>query len=414
MVTSLRVAEARYPAERAAAEHLLGTGEIGSAMQRSDVMRKRSSARSRLLARAVQVTPVTVPSLSASLTKLRQIVDADRKIDAFVFADGDINAFVSEAQDHLLVGFSSGAIERMTPAELEFVMGHELGHAALGHHGLDVEFLLDSEVARGDTARTLRGWQRAAEISADRAGLVAAESVDVGVSALFKTLSGLRETGPGLLPELLSQWDRFAESVLSHGAGDQWELSHPHPLLRIRALALYGHYGNMPTCNDEVARMLRFMDPTAESGAVRVPVAAGAAPTPTTAATASAAAASLDPYLTPFVFWGGVHVCGAALLHTEHVWYGLHAAQPPGVNATGELGNPAAAAQVALDRLKAAKAARSQKLSSGEISKLLGSILDLAQPGWEAVGMKARLVEVASVFGVGEQAVGILLSRRSL
>ncbi|HIM04447.1 MAG TPA: hypothetical protein EYG53_04400 [Gammaproteobacteria bacterium] len=40
-----------------------------------------------------------------------------------------MNAFVAKGRTHTLVGLSSGAVMKLSEGELEFVIGHELGHS---------------------------------------------------------------------------------------------------------------------------------------------------------------------------------------------------------------------------------------------------------------------------------------------
>jgi len=91
---------------------------------------------------------------------------------------------------------SSRLLEVMIPAELRFVMGHELGHLVLRHNEIPmpataiVEDMAGVIVPRG-TALKLFHWARAAEISADRCGLICGGDPEAAASGFFKIASGL-------------------------------------------------------------------------------------------------------------------------------------------------------------------------------------------------------------------------------
>lgn len=54
----------------------------------------------------------------------------------------------------------------MTPGELTFAVGHELGHAAFGHHALPVHGLLRQKgTLTHEKALALLSWNRRAELS---------------------------------------------------------------------------------------------------------------------------------------------------------------------------------------------------------------------------------------------------------
>src|SRR5690606_3481665 len=83
------------------------------------------------------------------------------------------------------------ALERLDPAEIRFVIGHELGHLLFDHFQMSAESLLgDERLAPVHMAR-LCAWMRYAELSADRVGLVCADDFDAAVRAFFKLTSGL-------------------------------------------------------------------------------------------------------------------------------------------------------------------------------------------------------------------------------
>jgi Zn-dependent protease with chaperone function len=77
---------------------------------------------------------------------------------------------------------------------LLFVVGHEFGHVAYGHHLLPTRAILAQKGAC-DAERALKSMacSHRAEISADRVGLLCCQDPDVAATAFVKLPSGLSE-----------------------------------------------------------------------------------------------------------------------------------------------------------------------------------------------------------------------------
>ena len=197
-------------------------------------------------------------------------------MEVYAAPDPHANAYTyGEEQGRILVVMTSALIEGLTSDELRFVIGHELGHAIFGHLDIPVGLL-----ARGDTgigkeqALRLFSWQRHAEISADRAGLVCAKSLEPTASAFFKISSGL--TGTTLkfdIDEYLAQiGDIEAEAASSETDAKKlradWFASHPFSPLRLRVAQLTARSqilteDGMPITEleQEIQSLMTIMDP---------------------------------------------------------------------------------------------------------------------------------------------------------
>ena len=82
-------------------------------------------------------------------------------------------------------------ISVMSPAELKFVIGHEMGHVALGHTWLNTVVGGMAGIPAPFGAAVIlyaafRWWNRMCEFSADRAGLLACGDLNLAVTALVK------------------------------------------------------------------------------------------------------------------------------------------------------------------------------------------------------------------------------------
>jgi len=363
--------------------------------KRAEVLRKKSQLRMRLLATAVRIDEGMLPRVAESLAEFGGRIDVGKPLEAYVFSEGEVQAFISETGSRFLVGLSSGAVSTLSVAELEFVIGHELGHALFGHTEVSAGFLVDTGRVSPGHSRLLRGWQRATEISADRVGLLCTADLDVAATALVKTLAGLSFDGRRLAPaSISSQLDALMEEVLDEGAGDLWEHSHPFPPLRIRALEAFWRdraADNPDNGDSEIRRYLGLMDGTAAPG--------------------STGAGAHEGQLARFLFWGGLFVGTADGPLDLAVRRRLDALTMPGVDLDQILQSGEDPAALALERFRGAKQARRSKLRAMELSNLMKQLVVFAALDERfSDNERSRLILLAAELGLGERAVELLLA----
>lgn len=200
------------------------------------------SARRRLLLNALRLSPSMAKEPFAALADVNQTLGLEGPLELYCVSESRINAFVvppRQADGVLLVGFTSEALERLDPAELRFVLGHELGHVLFGHFNLSVSDLVgDEEVAPIQLVR-LCAWMRYAELSADRVGLLCCDDFDAAVRAFFKLTSGLSQ------PAYLNHAREHAEQLAAVASDEiesseaDWLSTHPYSPLRVKALDLF-------------------------------------------------------------------------------------------------------------------------------------------------------------------------------
>lgn len=130
-------------------------------------------------------------------------LDAEALPELFVRADPIINA-MAIGLDKPIIVLNSGLLDVMDDDELRFVLGHELGHVRSGHAvyrtllgvmlALSTTFFAIPFGALGARAviAALLEWQRKAELSGDRAGLLATQQPEVALRAHMKMASGGR------------------------------------------------------------------------------------------------------------------------------------------------------------------------------------------------------------------------------
>ncbi len=185
----------------------------------------------RVRSESLHVTPTTAPPLSRITGLVAERLELDAAPEVYIRADSAVNAFAPGLAhvDRPAAILNSGLVQLLTPAELAFPLGHELGHVGLGHaHAPAV--VRDGELGSLQD----RSRQRAAEISADRIGLLACRSTALAASGMIKTTSGLPSASLGMdVSSFIAQMDR-APGELSR----EWELELTHPSMPFRLWAL--------------------------------------------------------------------------------------------------------------------------------------------------------------------------------
>lgn len=259
------------------AERLLADPDVKDAVERLDRRSKDPGARRHLLGTAIRLTREMAPDVHAIMDECRCMLGLEAPFETYVYPEPTFNAAaVAPEQGHLFLLFSSALLEAFEPDELRFVVGHELGHHLFEHHRIPVAVLL-SGIAQIDAALALRlfAWQRYAEISADRAGLVTAGGLDPAARALFKLASGLRGDRITVrIDQFLTQvGDLRREAERLATADDQprsdFFATHPFSPLRLKAAQLFAasdmlEPGGVPRLDLEmqVQELMTLMDPS--------------------------------------------------------------------------------------------------------------------------------------------------------
>lgn len=179
--------------------------------------------------------------------ELAQLVDECREklqpgeVDVFLVDGKQINAYTFGIADPKALVIYTPVIRIMTAGELRFVVGHEMGHVALGHTWLNtiVGGLAGIPAPFGAAVllyAAFRWWNRMCEFSADRAGLLACGDLNLAVSALVRLAA----------PEVRNQRE-FEQALVRIDAEDDLVSSrmaalfqtHPMVIRRINQLHAY-------------------------------------------------------------------------------------------------------------------------------------------------------------------------------
>ena len=177
---------------------------------------------------SIQVSPLVTPLISKSIDKvIKRLQIPPSSVKAYAYASPEIQATCYAGNEaDCVIRLSSGLIDILENNELEFVIGHEIGHF-LYSHGLAASLNNNNESLEFSIK------QRAQEISADRIGLLASESLDASIRAMMKTISGLTTKYLKFdIAAFLSQLSNTAKYKSQISVNS----SHPSMFLRCRAL----------------------------------------------------------------------------------------------------------------------------------------------------------------------------------
>lgn len=204
------------------------------------------------IASSVLVSEQQLPELHQSLLEACQILDLEAP-QLYVRQNPIPNAytFAMRGKQPFMVLHTS-LISMLTPAEIQAVMAHELGHLKC-EHGVYLTLAnlillaagqlpnLGGLIAQGLQSQILQ-WLRCAEFSCDRAALLATQDPRVVSSVLMKLAGGSPTLSPQLnLDAFVAQaktYDIISETEMGRifKEAQSSQLTHPLPVLRAREI----------------------------------------------------------------------------------------------------------------------------------------------------------------------------------
>lgn len=225
------------------AETLLGDRDIKKAIERFERDNPQLGARRHLLGAAVRLSAEAAPNLHDTVDQARKKLGLDFPLELYVYPSPMFNAATLRPEEgRVFVLLSSSLLEEFTDEELLFVIGHELGHQLFEHYSIPVGVLLSGRASlRPGRVLELFAWQRYAEISCDRVGIVCAGGIEPAMNALFKLASGLTTNKINVkIEEFLSQASDLQAEAEQQGRADEpvrgeWFATHPFSPLRLSA-----------------------------------------------------------------------------------------------------------------------------------------------------------------------------------
>ncbi len=197
------------------------------------------------------ITEDSCPELYHRMIQVLQTLDVHSPLKLYTRWNYDINGYTTGLNDTTIMVLNSGTVDLLTPEEQLYVIGHEAGHIKSGHilyHTMADLFndVMDI-IPLGSTLTmpiyyALKYWQRMSEFTADRAGLLACQDLDVAIDAIIKT-AGIpkkffghnnREAFIQQAHEFSNSFDGFTDNMIKFASIAS--SSHPWTVLRAAEL----------------------------------------------------------------------------------------------------------------------------------------------------------------------------------
>jgi len=190
-----------HPADRGALVALRKLKGFDTVLKALSGLINERAVRLELLGSAIRADERQFQTMHRQLADVASVLDAAEPPELFVRADPYPSA-VTIGMDKPVIVVNSALVELLDEEEMAFVLGHELGHALSGHavyqtllrRLLVLTGVLGSVPLGGLGLRliiaALMEWSRKAELSADRAGLLATQDPAVAFRVHMKLASG--------------------------------------------------------------------------------------------------------------------------------------------------------------------------------------------------------------------------------
>jgi Zn-dependent protease with chaperone function len=209
---------------------------------------------------SIQVGPRQYASIYHIFRECVQALDILPEPALFVSQNPEVNSYAL-GKNHPYMVINTGLLDLLNEEELRAVIAHELGHIKCGHPILtqmamwamsvasiigEVTFGIGNIVSSG-LIFAFYEWRRKAELSADRAALLATDDINCVMTTMMK-ISGVssKYAHECSLQEFINQSNSYQEldqdnlnqvyKFLLYNGGQGAMLSHPFPVERLRYL----------------------------------------------------------------------------------------------------------------------------------------------------------------------------------
>ncbi len=210
---------------------------------------------------SIRVGPRQYPSLYKQYVRMAQVLDVRKLPELHISTDMQINAFAMGMENYSIV-VCSALIDIMSGDELLAIIGHELGHVkcdhvlynsaanALRNFGTAmIEQALPmglGQVASLGMQLALLDWSRKAELSCDRAALLATQNPEAVAGALGKLAGYSKHLGEDInREEVIAQAEKYEEIGEDSLLDKMMKLyvfvqeTHPYPTVRVKEITQY-------------------------------------------------------------------------------------------------------------------------------------------------------------------------------
>lgn len=203
-----------------------------------------------------QVTEDSCPSLYNQIQNVANTLELEQMPSIYTIWSYLINAFTMGDKQTVMLSLNTGTIDLLSEEELAFIVGHEMGHIKSRHfiyHQI-LWFLSDLVPKFPGVDLVLKlpllKWYRMSELTADRAGLLACQDINVALSALTK-MGGIpkkyfNEVNNDAIMNQAREFEKEAENLLNDiikkGFKTLSILESTHPWTVLRAAELLRWY----------------------------------------------------------------------------------------------------------------------------------------------------------------------------
>lgn len=211
----------------------------------------------------VQASPKQLKSIFQKLSNAAHILDIHELPELYVVQDARINAYTFGVQK-CSIAISSGCLELLSDEEISCVLAHELGHIKARHVLYKTASRILATLADSIAQKTLGigglmlyplqiallRWDRASELSSDRAALLVVKNPMVVLNTLMKLAGG----SPSLQDELnikafIEQAENYEKTQEEGPLGKYIAVmnsmfnTHPFPIWRAKEIIDWVHSG---------------------------------------------------------------------------------------------------------------------------------------------------------------------------
>lgn len=237
-----------HPTDRAALGALQQLPGFDNLLRRVVGMFGERNIRMSYQAEAVKVGPSQYPDIHEQLLRVCAVLDTDPP--PLYISQTPLTNAGAVGMDHPFIVVNSSLIELARPREIRAVLGHEVGHIMSDHALYRTLLFLLLDFARPSVpvlgqavlpvTLALQEWSRKAEVSCDRAGLLATQNPKASFGLLATMAGGVRgRRGEIDLPAFIAQSDEYLDA---EGLDAYYKFmatlgrSHPFPVVRVAEL----------------------------------------------------------------------------------------------------------------------------------------------------------------------------------
>ncbi len=246
-----------HPADRAALSVLQRTGGLAEIVKMIVGGTTERSLRLLHVAGAVKVTDNQFPKVKQMLARVADVLDWPALPDVFVTNSPFFNAGAMGVQEPFIV-LNSATTKMLDDDELYCVIAHEVGHILSGHNVYSTVLWMLLKLSVGalpiagllvkPLVMALKEWERASELTADRAALLALQSEQENYNVLMKLAGGGDLSQMNVNDFFQQVWEYENQKTILDSVFKMLNTAgqnHPFPVVRLQELhawAVSGEY----------------------------------------------------------------------------------------------------------------------------------------------------------------------------